>query len=368
MSMESVAAVVHDSQVAPSVAGAAAFKAIASGRGAAQWPTPLPLEGVKSRKKPIFQVVDAELPGTNGSRARKVSGLQLCLTSRVAAIGEAGLAGVRLLLGEAAPCEGSLYRHDSLRVARLGPQSLAACRGGYGEAIEAALQERPQVVVLEESLGQKDREWAAAFRATLCSEALASFRGAVVVAVADETHSLAALCTESWVAAGSRLQQESYLEIIEHALEADSGAEDLLDEALAIDYCQLRHWVDIARAEDQQITLFSSVGQDGKKSLRGFLCHHMKENQAEFHIRFVFVPKPYRGTGLGARVVQWAVSKANRMPQSECRWISLKAADDSLVPWYEKFGFCDMTCGQCDDEDEVWMELKNSSTNADDEE
>jgi len=256
-------------------------------------------------------------------------------------------------------------------VVRLGPQALAASRQmgcSYMDAVEAALQERPQVIVLDEALAQKDREWAETFRAILSSEAILAFRGAVVVAVADETHPLASLCTESWVASGGCLQQEPFLEVIENVLEAGSGADELMEEALAIDYCQLRHWVDIAREKEQNITLFSSVGPDGKKNLHGFLCHHMIESQGEFHIRFVFVPKPCRGTGLGARLVRWAISKANRMPEADCRWISLKAADDSLVPWYEKFGFTDMTCGQCDDEDEVWMELKNESISLDDEE
>uniref|UniRef100_A0A7S4Q256 N-acetyltransferase domain-containing protein n=1 Tax=Alexandrium monilatum TaxID=311494 RepID=A0A7S4Q256_9DINO len=333
-----------------------------SGCLAGPWPAPRPLEGVKSNKRPVFEIRGAEFTCAGG--ANEASGISLCLSSRIAAIGEAGRAAVAILLGEAGSGAGEVWRHDALGVVHLAPKALAGGRclsGGYLAAIEVALQERPQVVVLDEALPDGDAEWAKAFHKTLCSEALRSFHGAVVVAVADETRALAPVCSQSWVGHGVRVRQEPYLEVIEDALDEASSAADLLEEALSYDYCNLAWWVDAARAKNQKVTLFASRGVDGKRTLRGFLCHHVKEGQAELHIRFIFVPKELRGSGLGARVVRWVIATANRMPQSECRWISLKAADASLVPWYEKFGFTDMTCGQCDDEDEVWMELPNDS-------
>lgn len=327
------------------------------------WPAPYPLEGVKSKKKPIFEVADAELPCTGSNGLRKASGLRLCLSSRVAAIGEGGCAAIALLSSEVVPLSGNVSSHEALKVARLGPQSLAPARqagSSYLDAIEAAMQDRPQVVVLEEALAQQDRDWTIAFRSILCSEALKAFRGAVVVSVADETHDLGGLCLESWVAVGAQLQSEPYLEFIGNALEGGDRAQELMAEALAIEYCHLKGWIDQAEEKGQQVTLLSSLGEDGRRSLHGFLCHHMIESKAEFHIRFVFVPKEHRRKGLGARMVQWAIAKANRLPQAECRWISLIAADGSLVPWYEKFGFCDMSYS-CNEEDEVWMELRNNT-------
>merc|ERR1712194_560834 len=49
------------------------------------------------------------------------------------------------------------------------------------------------------------------------------------------------------------------------------------------------------------------------------------------------------------------------MPKSECTWLSLEAAVDELVSWYEKFGFFDMTCGHDDDPDAMTlMEMPNA--------
>jgi len=42
--------------------------------------------------------------------------------------------------------------------------------------------------------------------------------------------------------------------------------------------------------------------------------------------------------------------------------ISLVAANDGLVPWYEKFGFTDMSCGHTDgDHGQTWMERPSVS-------
>jgi hypothetical protein len=51
-----------------------------------------------------------------------------------------------------------------------------------------------------------------------------------------------------------------------------------------------------------------------------------------------------------------------KKPETECSWISLQAADDELVPWYEKLGFTDMTCGHFEgDGGQTRMEMKNVS-------
>lgn len=63
----------------------------------------------------------------------------------------------------------------------------------------------------------------------------------------------------------------------------------------------------------------------------------------------------------------WILTKAAQMPRSKCAWISLSSLDTAIA-FYEKFGFCDMTCDDiAEDEDhfQTWMELRNVSVVAD---
>merc|ERR1719163_2039150 len=191
-----------------------------------------------------------------------------------------------------------------------------------------------------------------AFHKVLCSEGLRDFRGAVVVCFADGTQLAPSICTESWAMVGGCVRQETYLEVVENALDADSGAGDLLEEVLAIDGFDLPGWIEKARAQECTVTLFARAGPSGASSpgrgagrLRACLIHHMIPSRAEFHVRFVVVPRSHRGNGLGQQVMRWVLAQAANMPQSMCRWITLNAASDDLVPWYERFGFLDMSCG-----------------------
>jgi GNAT superfamily N-acetyltransferase len=229
-----------------------------------------------------------------------------------------------------------------------------------GPGLEEALQKRPQVIVLDEDLGCARGEWDEVFTALLCSEGLRNFKGAVIVCVADETRALAPSINECWVATGRCLRQEAYLEVIQHDFSGGCNGQacDLLQEALEID--TLKFWIDDAKKNCQTVSLFASCTAADKKSIRGFVCHHMKPRQAEFHVRFIFVPSEHRGNGFGRRLVQWIIASASRMPQSTCNWISLDAAYEALVPWYETFGFTDMTCG-ADEYGQIWMERRNVS-------
>jgi len=316
----------------------------------AVWPQPSPLEGVKSSKRVISEASGGDI-SVDGV-VHKIDKLSLCLKSRVAAIGAAGRAVVDLLLCDMQSRPG-LKRHDGLKTVRLGPDCL-------GPGLEKALQTRPQVVVLDEALGCTEEDWNEAFAALLCSEGLRSFKGAVLLCVADETRALASTVTESWVAIGSCLRQESYLEVVQHDFGTGSNwqACPLLQEASEID--TLKFWIDDAKKKCHKVSLFVSCDDVCKKRLRGFVCHHMKPNQAEFHVRFIFVPSDHRGSGFGRRLVQWIIASASRMPQSACNWISLDAAYEALVPWYESFGFTDMTCG-ADEYGQIWMERRNVS-------
>ena len=64
--------------------------------------------------------------------------------------------------------------------------------------------------------------------------------------------------------------------------------------------------------------------------------------KAEIYVQRVAVPINLRGLGYGEKLVNAAIELANSLSQEECGWISM-AAFSHLVPWYERFGFWDMT-------------------------
>lgn len=166
-----------------------------------KWPVPAPIEGVKSRKRVLFDVTDVQLQGEHSGMS--AAGLRLSQESRIAAVGEAGRAAVALLSGKA-EVAGAWVKHPSLHAVHLAPGAFAD--GGeevdYMEAVEAALQLRPHVVVLDEEASQGDPRWAETFSCLLRSEGLGRFRGAVVVCVADEKRALGLPCSECWAGLG----------------------------------------------------------------------------------------------------------------------------------------------------------------------
>lgn len=166
-----------------------------------KWPVPAPIEGVKSRKRVLFDVKEVQLQGAHSGIS--ASGLRLSQESRIAAIGEAGQAAVSLLSGKA-EVAGAWVVHPSLRAVHLAPGVLAdgAEEVDYMEAVDAALQTRPHVVVLDEEASRSDPRWAKTFSTILRSEGLGRFRGAVVVCVADERRALGLPCSECWAGLG----------------------------------------------------------------------------------------------------------------------------------------------------------------------
>lgn len=337
------------------------------------WPSPKPLEGVKSRKRHVFKVESAKLQVGKG-QVVVASDLSLTLASRVAALGEAGSAAVTdWLLGAAvanAESEGQeppsgMLRHEGLNVVCFGPG-----RPGSSCAVAMAAllaDERPQVVVLDEAREAGDAAWKQTYEEVLQSEALRAYRGAVVVCAAEETRHLAQVCSECWTLAEGVLSQEPCLEVILDALEeVDASSEALMKKALEIESCHLAYWIDRSRDEGWQVTLFGKGGPDGNQELAGFLCHHMIKQLAEFKVEFVFVPDWLRGGGYGKRLVRWVIDRAAHMPKSACSWISLSAVDER-VSFYEQFGFVDLDSSESKSEDQTWMELENRSLVPEDE-
>jgi len=341
-----------------------------------QWPAPAPLEGIKSRTKPIFKMAAAEVDV--GGKVLTVPSVTLALDSRIAAIGECGSAVAAVLLGDLAVSSGKVVPHPKLVVAHLGPH-LAGVDAGVAQhiaAIVSALQERPQVVVLEEAMETGGEAWLRTFSEALRSKALSSFKGAVIVCVAEETFDVRRVCPERWTGASGKMCQENIpvgLEVVEDALnvgdgecestgkagkrrmqEAAANAEALLEQARELsEYCFEEDIVEKARAQNWTLSLLTETVSD-VVSLRGFVVHRMiAAPRAELYIERLAVPRKFRGQGHAQQLMSWARAKAARMPQSECSLITCSAFD-KVVPFYQKLGF--VVCERPEGEEEEEME------------
>lgn len=364
--------------------------------GAAElpWPAPAALAGVKSRKRPIFQVEAGEV-ALGGCKACSTSGLALTLESRVVALGEGGQGAVALLLGGE---EGAVSRHAQLHVAHLGPH-LAGATASIQEhvtAVAAALRNKPQVVVVEEGVQAGAEAWLQTFRGLLRGEGLHSFKGAVVVCAAEETLAVRRVCCERWSLISGELRQadvgKSSLDVIEDALAAESGActtapqprrrgrqahqptidrDVLLEEARELSIFAFEEdLVEKARREAWTLSLLTETSPDGAKQLRGLMCHKLfPPPRAELHVTRLVVSQKHRGRGYARQLVHWLLAEAARMPLSKCQLITCSAFD-GVVPFYRLFGFTPVARTHHEDEGEdsdeegdpqTWMERTNNS-------
>jgi len=319
------------------------------------WPVPGPLEGAKSLKRLVFEVECAHV-GT-GCATTKVCSLAISLSSRIFAVGDACHAADLLL-----DTTGVLTkRHEDLKVLHLAPSHFSCTwsSSDYVKAISSTLADQsPHIVVLSEVESSENAAWKEVFDGIVCGEGLWKFHGAVVICALSDTATLRACCSEHWVTEVDRVIQRPCFQVIDNALV--TGLEELLADAAQIAYCDLRHWIQRAQSQGSKVTRFDAGGCKGPGRLCGLIFHHMIESSAEFHVRFIFVPKQHRKSGIGSMLMRWVIEAASRMALSDCRWISLECSDDELLPWYEKFGFMDMSCGHVDgDGGQTRMELQN---------
>mmetsp|Transcript_20074 Transcript_20074/g.40739 ORF Transcript_20074/g.40739 Transcript_20074/m.40739 type:complete len:393 (-) Transcript_20074:362-1540(-) len=336
--------------------------------GALPWPLPAPLEGVKSRKRVVFEVAQAELAVGDG--VSRISRLTLNLFSRIAAIGEAGFAAVELLLGTRDPPPGGVRRTGGLRAVHLGPglAGPGASEAEHAAAILAALQSRPQVVVLDEASAAGDAVWARVFGAVVGQKLLASFRGAVVLCAAEEAAAVAGFCHERWVAAAGWLWQEEISgdtfelseDVLAGALGAAGGHLEAVEELS--EECFSGGVLERAQECGWSLATLAKRGPEGAEDFCGFLCHRVEPAKRSLCVYRLAIAAKWRGRGFGQRLMRWLLDRAARMPESECAWICLSALKDA-VPFYERFGFCDLTCLDPDDPKttQIWMELRNRS-------
>jgi len=366
------------------------------------WPTPKPLEGVKSKKRAIFKADGAEVSVAAGDEVVDgvpLVGMSLSLESRVAALGAGGRAAVELLLGDSGDAPG-IFRQRGLVVTRLSPELAGAgadAEEHLAAVAEALRRDRPQLVVVDESLAGGAPGWAPAFGRLIRGEELKGFGGGVVLCCEEETFAIRRACTERWVHGGGKVRQEdggnaTGLQVIEDALlaakdaaargsadagtkkrgkqrggaDADDELQALVEEAKSLsEFMFEENLVKKARKEGWTVTLLVSQAAGGGRSLCGYMCHKMlPAPRAEFFIERVAVSQKARGRGLGRQLMRWAMEEAARMPLDTCSSLTCSAFD-WVVPFYGKFGFEVADCPEVLERDEefpqTWMRRPNVS-------
>jgi len=197
----------------------------------------------------------------------------------------------------------------------------------------------------------------------------ASEEGASLVPEIEAECMSSHMLKESGTVADSE-QAVTKLILIEDIMDSDEHVEDLeeavreLSEAVfdfdCIERGQERDWV---------ITVLAQDGLDGRRRLCGFICYTCSPApKAELSIKLLAVSQQIKGRGYDTKLMQWFIAKAAHMSLEECRWLTVSAWM-SAVPFYERFGFCDFGCGDVeensdDEEEQVWMELKNCPADA----
>eukprot|EP00747_Dinoflagellata_sp_TGD_P168509 gnl/TRDRNA2_/TRDRNA2_195033_c0_seq1.p1 gnl/TRDRNA2_/TRDRNA2_195033_c0~~gnl/TRDRNA2_/TRDRNA2_195033_c0_seq1.p1 ORF type:complete len:336 (+),score=86.85 gnl/TRDRNA2_/TRDRNA2_195033_c0_seq1:138-1145(+) len=321
------------------------------------WPMPAPLEGVKSRKRAIFELLPVE---TEAKEGEAIPGVTLTLGSRLMAVGEAAYTLKMLLLGAKDAADGLVKRHTGLNVLELRPSTDGAHEAAVAEAFH---RERPHVVLIEEARKEGDAAWAQTFDELLKGEALAAFRGAVVICAEQVTDAISSVCPECWQAPGlaallwpdRKPQEPFFIEDAVAAAVSSHEAATLLEEALELGKLEFADEDVLSKAEEHGWTVTLLADSSG---LNGFLCH--KHECTTLTVTRLAVPEGRRGRGYGKRLMRWLLDRAARMPRSECAWISLSSLKGSTA-FYEQFGFTDMTAEDPDDDanTQTWMELRN---------
>merc|ERR1711953_503495 len=141
------------------------------------------------------------------------------------------------------------------------------------------------------------------------------------------------------------------------------GVSALLDEVSELSgQCFNEDSVEKSLKEGWLMSVLATSVPQGGRSLAGFICYRLDTASAELRVIRIAVPICIQKGGYGQHLMHYILTKAARMPQRECRWIALSALD-TAVPFYEKFGFTDMTADDLEDPDhfQTQMVLKNLS-------
>merc|ERR1712048_468462 len=197
---------------------------------------------------------------------------------------------------------------------------------------------------------------------------LRAFRGALVVCVSEETLATKALCPERWAGQnGLILQQDRScgdLKIIEDVTAMPGGVYDRLLSQIRDFSAQCFSEDCIAIAEKRGWCVSVLVEQKDKEhiGLSAFICYRFLPARRQLCIYRLAVQPECRSRGRGGQLMRWMLEKAHHMPKAQCAWIGLSAVK-SAIPFYERFGYVDLTCDDPDDpgKNQTWMEKPNDS-------
>lgn len=361
------------------------------------WPAPLPIAGLKSKKRTVFGVQKAVL--TVNDKTCEVANVTVNLQSRIFAVGEQGRAVAALLLGKEDPVSGEVSRPYDLSIAHLTPQENANTAEDHAAFIAVELAKRPQVVVIDEGISLGGETWAAAFSQILKGNEICSFQGAVIICCSSEDHIAQLSCNTRWVATGSLLRPERVCQGAKffddvYAVGSDASMKPLLDEVEKLHVAvwnpgkgvpdlptraRLSGWkvaafaalsnassdIDINADSDSDIDSESASDERGKIKLLGYLAYETFPGLGELHIERLAVPKALRGQGYGTQIIRWACAQASTL---ELKSVWLYATPD-VEPFYERIGFFNMgfkddpeLCPEETDEERYsWMMLDVSA-------
>jgi len=287
----------------------------------AQWPVPRPLEGVKSKKRVIFELCDAALP--IGNKECVTRGIALTLGSRIAVVGSEARILADVLLEKQVLVSGSTNRHDQLLVAHVGSHLCDQ------EGIAAALEMRPQVIILS-CFADDGENWAATFRDLLGGSELQSFQGAVVVCVADEGHIPNGLCTTRWVARDRWLQAEQVCVAVTMVEDiCGKAADDTCLKSLQAQVSKLAEQCFEDAEEDSENDISAIAKQKGwtvaalvekdsvecmasDHKLVGYVAYHEEAALGGLHLARVAVKPEYRKQGHASRIVSWTIDRSQK--------------------------------------------------------
>jgi len=194
------------------------------------------------------------------------------------------------------------------------------------EAITAALECRPQVVVLSDADVGAETAWAKLFTQIVHSEELKSFQGALVVSVEHEDRIPKDLCSSRWAASEGCLRTAAIsvgVRVID-----DLCAEDKSDEThaslraevselaqLFFDDAEEGGKTDIATIASQQawtVAALLSTDASGKDGLVGYVTYNAEPALDALCLHRVATSAKYRRRGHASYLVRWMMTRARK--------------------------------------------------------
>eukprot|EP00440_Ansanella_granifera_P033159 gb/GFBE01035976.1/.p1 GENE.gb/GFBE01035976.1/~~gb/GFBE01035976.1/.p1 ORF type:complete len:418 (+),score=63.08 gb/GFBE01035976.1/:1-1254(+) len=328
---------------------------------------PSPLEGLKSRKRPVLSLgLELQFPKPNAegtaSSSSRAFAVEVALVSRVSLQGLSACESRSLLedLATAAEPAGGqghgwqLWQHRGLHVATIAACADESRMAQSLEAQLAVLAAEPCHVICVELDALKGNPGTCAL--------LRSFKGGLLILESPASQSeddeaatlLRALgvtarfrrdCDAAGGFAPADLPEVSVGEVIgdlrlkdlasaelEHLIEA---AELLYDEHF---HAPLRE--DLEGWSESRLGLLVTTPKDQvARELLGFIVYKFWGPPLRvMSILRVAVPQRCRMQGLGRQLVRWAMEKARQKPRSDCTRVTL-CAMPSAIPFYERLQF-----------------------------